>query len=336
MSKERIAKWDNLKFLLIVFVAIGHMISVYTEQNEAISSIYLFIYTFHMPAFVFVSGLLMKSTIRNKRYDKVYSYLIMCVIIKVLLFASKWIALDRDTIEFFDFNDVSWYALVIFVYALITFFLQRFSRVSVFVLAIALALLVGYDTSIGTYLSLSRLFVFFPFFFAGFCLDNESVLKITSKIPSKIISALILVAVLACSIVFVNDIFPYINILKGKSSYEDCGYLMPWGALIRLGYYAFSFIMVFAVTSLVSNVKTFLTSYGARTLAIYVLHFPIIYIVRDKLGLTEFLMKISPENYAYLSIIAALIIVFVSGIKPVNTFFNFLINPKQIKKDDAQ
>lgn len=334
MGKKRVAKWDNLKLLLIAFVAVGHMLSAYTEGSELISGVYLFIYTFHMPAFVFVSGLLMKNTIINKRYEKALSYLIMCLIIKVLLFAAKWIAQLRFTMSVFDFNDVSWYAFAIFVFALVTMFLQRFNKVHIFILLIALALFVGYDTSIGTYLSLSRIFVFFPFFFAGFCLDTEKVLKVTSKIPCKIISAVIIVVMIVICTVYVLDIFPYIGILKGKASYEDYGYLMPWGALIRLGFYAFAFIMIFAVTSIVSNKKTPFTHFGACTLSIYILHNPIIYLVRDASTLNETLLGMTETQRLWVSILVAMIIVFVTGLKPVNTFMNFLINPKLLKKKE--
>ena len=109
---------------------------------------------------------------------------------------------------------------------------------------------------------------------------------------------------------------------------------MQWGALIRLGYYAFAFIMIFAVTSVVSNKKTVFTHLGACTLSIYIIHNPIIYLVRDASALGENLLGVTETQCLWICVLVALIIVFVTGLKPVNTFMSFLINPKPLKKKE--
>lgn len=56
VCKKRDVYWDSLKFFLIALVVIGH----FTELNNPVGSInrviFNFIYLFHMPLFVFVSG----------------------------------------------------------------------------------------------------------------------------------------------------------------------------------------------------------------------------------------------------------------------------------------
>lgn len=53
--KERNYLFDNLKFLLIVLVVFGHSLEeISLAQDYAI--IRAWIYSFHMPAFVFISG----------------------------------------------------------------------------------------------------------------------------------------------------------------------------------------------------------------------------------------------------------------------------------------
>ena len=49
MDKKRIALWDNLKFILIVSVVIGHFINI--RDSVTYHSIFIFIYSFHMPLF---------------------------------------------------------------------------------------------------------------------------------------------------------------------------------------------------------------------------------------------------------------------------------------------
>ena len=58
---NRIALWDNLKFILITLVVAGHFADQLTDYSSIYSSIYLFIYAFHMPLFILIE-------IRRKRY----------------------------------------------------------------------------------------------------------------------------------------------------------------------------------------------------------------------------------------------------------------------------
>ena len=50
-SCERSAKWDNVKFMLIVLVVIGHFLSGWAGSSPTANKIFLWIYTFHMPCF---------------------------------------------------------------------------------------------------------------------------------------------------------------------------------------------------------------------------------------------------------------------------------------------
>lgn len=64
--KERNYLFDNLKFLLIVLVVFGHSLEeISLEHNYAI--IRAWIYSFHMPVFVFISGYFSKSVRRGAK-----------------------------------------------------------------------------------------------------------------------------------------------------------------------------------------------------------------------------------------------------------------------------
>ena len=68
--KKRLYLYDNLKFLLIVLVVLGHLIDDSTvklfgdgggetgvPQAKVFSGAFVFLYAFHMPLFLFISGL---------------------------------------------------------------------------------------------------------------------------------------------------------------------------------------------------------------------------------------------------------------------------------------
>lgn len=59
---------DNIKFVLIFFVVFGHLIERYMEGNYILMGIYIFIYTFHMPLFIFISGLLSKNINKSRKF----------------------------------------------------------------------------------------------------------------------------------------------------------------------------------------------------------------------------------------------------------------------------
>ena len=55
--KKRIFLFDNLKFLLIMTVVVGHCVYYMTGNSNIMKSIFIFIYSFHMPLFIYLSGL---------------------------------------------------------------------------------------------------------------------------------------------------------------------------------------------------------------------------------------------------------------------------------------
>lgn len=63
---ERLPYIDNLKGFLILLVVIGHL-SSYSDVSECKAAVALsnFIYTFHMPLFLFCSGLFVARSYEN-------------------------------------------------------------------------------------------------------------------------------------------------------------------------------------------------------------------------------------------------------------------------------
>ncbi len=99
-GKQRIYAYDNLKFVLILFVVIGHfsdqlVTNLYGEYggnpslpvSELFNKIFLFIYAFHMPLFIFLSGLFYKV---EEKFDgaKPARYIILGLLLKMLLYLS--------------------------------------------------------------------------------------------------------------------------------------------------------------------------------------------------------------------------------------------------------
>ena len=67
---NRIAKWDNAKFVLIM-VVICHFYENYLGSSKLVNSLFFSVYTFHMPAFFLISGIFSKKTVKERKIVKV-------------------------------------------------------------------------------------------------------------------------------------------------------------------------------------------------------------------------------------------------------------------------
>lgn len=83
---ERIFLYENVRFILIVLVVVGHAIDLNTAQSKVYKSLFLWIYSFHMPLFLFLSGLFHK----NKNITaKVLEYICIGFLWKIVYFIEK-------------------------------------------------------------------------------------------------------------------------------------------------------------------------------------------------------------------------------------------------------
>ena len=145
---KRIAKWDNIRLLLIFCVVLGHIINYVERDADLLNRIYLFIYAFHMPAFVFLSGLFSKRAVRGHRYDKAFTFLALYFLIKFALFLTR-VALSREAaFKLFSTIGVDWYAFVIFLFYLVTIFLQKFDRRYVLLISVFFGCMAGYGLAL--------------------------------------------------------------------------------------------------------------------------------------------------------------------------------------------
>ena len=94
VKKARDPFFDNAKFILIFFVVLGHLIEPYALDIPFYKTVFVFIYFFHMPAFVLVSGYFSKN-FKNWKYalNLVVVYIIFQTLYK--LFLMMWGAGDQ-------------------------------------------------------------------------------------------------------------------------------------------------------------------------------------------------------------------------------------------------
>ena len=85
--KERSLIWDNYKGILIFLVVFAHFLYAHSVEYPSgiVHKVVTFIYLFHMPAFVFISGYFGKSE-RSHSFESIIR-LIFCIIFLTVLWA---------------------------------------------------------------------------------------------------------------------------------------------------------------------------------------------------------------------------------------------------------
>ena len=282
-GKSRNVYIDNVKALLIILVVVGHFTDLAVDESEMMKSLFVFIYSFHMPLFIFVNGLLCKHIVKDRHrvMDKVAVFMALYVALKGILFFTRTVIGHEDiSFHLFEEDGVPWYLFSTAVFYVVTYLFRNFNKKWLLVLSVVLALLVGYDPDIGDSLVLSRSIVFYPFFLLGWCIDPEKLSRMTEKIYVKIVCAAAGIVFALLCIFRLDLIYPLRPLFTGRNGYKELEECEPYGLLLRLVCYCISLIMCFIILGITMHreIKVF-TVIGRRTLAVYFFHRPILYLL---------------------------------------------------------
>ena len=279
-AQKRIYVWDNLKCFLMVSVVLGHFVNQYAEYSF-MRSLTIFIYSYHMPLFIFMAGLLQKpwNKDRSFRWDKPVYYIILGYLLKIAIYLIK-VCFGKSAVFSLTMDTgIPWYMFAMAAYMTLAYILRERNPKICLPVSVIVALLAGYFNGINSFLYLSRIIVFFPFYYAGYLLDSEKVIKFTQKKRVKQISIVVILTGLFVSFYWIKNIFSYIRIFTGRNPYalinvDHCG----WGH--RLLCYGITLVMSVAVMSLMSEKKSKLAQQvGKNTLQIYFWHRLVLYMM---------------------------------------------------------
>lgn len=318
--KKRIALWDNLKFLLIIFVVIGHYTQQFRADNETLQRIYVFIYSFHMPAFIFVTGLFSKRAVNEKDIKKILPYLTCFFATTLILFITKALLGWAPVFELFSPSGISWYLMSMFFMFLITMLIKDYKPQYIFVLSLIIGVMCGFcKTNNPDFFTWMRTLIFYPFFYLGYCLDSEKIEKATNKISIKITAVILFVAIYLLIYFYPKQANKISRLNTARHTYSELGRFAPCGWELRLLTYAISFAAIFLLISLIprKKIKSF-TSLGERTLGIYMFHYVIVYIAVYVLKIQSIFKSVFPNSWAYLIIPVAILTAYFCG----NPLFN--------------
>lgn len=275
---------DNIRFLLIFSVVFAHLLEVCNPFMGS-GHIYKFIYSFHIPAFIFLFGYNVKYSPKRIIYRWCIPYTIFqCA---YLLFARYVLNTDLN----FQFTTpywLLWYMLVCIYYQLLLPLFDtadKRKQILMILCVFIISLLIGYENSVGYNMSLSRFFVFQPWFLLGYYCKKNNILERLSVQPKR---RFVFLFVSAAIIVFLA---PYLYIipnglLYGSYSYSSCGgSLWMRGIVCLISFFMILFLFI-GIKPCLGGKLLLITSAGQNTWPIFLLH--------------GFIVKAAPIYYPYL------------------------------------
>ncbi|MFC2948961.1 acyltransferase family protein [Virgibacillus sediminis] len=266
---ERNAFFDNAKVLLIFLVVFGHIIQPFTSESQGMNTLYLWIYTFHMPAFILLSGFFAKGY-GNKGYVmKLAKKLLLPYFIFQTLYTGYFFLIGNDDWlnGLFYPHWSLWFLFSLFCWHMLLYWFKKIPAPLSILLAVQIGLIVGYFGDIGHTFSLSRTFVFFPFFLTGYWTSEKQIMQV--KRQGVKIASIGIMAIVAVAIYFAPDFSS--GWLLASKSYGQLG-AAEAGGLFRFVVYVTAVLMTISVLAWVPKHHTWYTDIGTRTLYVYLLH----------------------------------------------------------------
>lgn len=292
---------DNIKVVLIFLVVFGHLIERYIESSNTLMGIYIFIYIFHMPLFIYISGYLSKNLNKsNKAFFK--NLLIPYILLNIIWYILAYIYTGEVDLPIIRPGWTLWFLLSLFFWRTTLKYLVKIKYI--LPISFIFGILIGFIPN-GSILSFSRTIVFLPFFLLGYYTDINNVKKIFNKVNFGVCIAGILLFIIISFFISNKAILDY-KFLYGSHSYKELGMNIYIGIICRILLYICSIILSLFVVYIIPKNKTFFTHIGKSTMYVYVFHTYIVLLIFylipswNKSIITDFIIISSPLLVTYI------------------------------------
>ena len=291
MKKIRDLRMDNIKALLIILVVLGHVLELFLKSGS-VKTVYKLIYSFHMPLFIFISGYFAKFNIKKIIKGLLIPYLVFQSIyilyVNYILHTSKDVAFSYSQPYW-----IMWYMMAMIVWSLSVPLISlgnRWFHAIMLAVSLAVSLAVGYVHAIGMKYTLSRIFVYFPFFILGHYFadvmkdpDRRSeLMKLYTRFRAPIC-----LSTAAAFGAAVGIMIEYTKKYSYVWLYECAPYQVSHETpVIRAAHTVIALICIAYIYLLMPNIKLeLLSKLGAKTKGVYLGHGFIILALKNMMGL---------------------------------------------------
>ena len=337
----RIPYLDNMKFVLISLVVLGHTLALISDRSHLASALLNFIYLFHMPVFVFVSGLFAGSSYKEGKGGLNANRVIGFIVLYLLIYSAFWligIASNRGWAYNPSYtNSLAWYMLSMAWWTISIPFVSKFGILRTSIIGVTLSLIIGFNTQFGGFLVLSRTIVFAPFFYLGYFIQPRRFVVFSKRLRNSrgfiIAAAFTLFALFYLTYVNNDAASDFHKLVVGYNSYDKIGGVFASPTLAFLGrilFYIIALISGICFSSLVPQKSTAITLLGQRTLSIYSLHLIILNFITWMLPFDTMLSQLDSHSALILIFVLSFVLVIGLSLKPIHEAFSAILNHKFI------
>lgn len=266
-SPRRDPWFDNAKMLLVTLVVVGHS-WILLPATELNNRLYDWLYLWHMPAFVMVTGYLSRGFTFSRRNLR---RLVTTVLLPYLVFEGL-LVLFRVHVGGESFEDVwlnphwaMWYLIVLFLWRLATPLLKRVPYAVPVSIAVSLA---GGLVSVEA-LDVNRAMALLPFFTIGLMVEPHHLEAVRTDAARVMGLAVLAGAVLVTGW---TEHEAGTEWLYYRSSYDGLGVGWLEGAVTRLSLIGVGVAMAAAALAWVPARRTWMTRLGSASLVVYLFH----------------------------------------------------------------
>jgi fucose 4-O-acetylase-like acetyltransferase len=258
---------DNAKFLAILLVVAGHAIEELRDVRAA-HVVYLFVYMFHMPVFIVVTGYLSRnSSFSGGKARKLVTtvgvpYVVFQVLYSVLAWRLHGDPLGTPLTPYW----LMWFLVAVFLWRLSVPVWQQLRWPMA--VAVVLALLDGF-ADLGDTLALNRVLGFLPFFVFGLFLKPGH-FELLKRPIARVLGVAVLAGGLAVAFFADRHMATEWTFRNNGNAHFHVDDLT--GTLMRVGMLLASAALTAAFLAVVPARRRWFTSLGAATLYAYLLH----------------------------------------------------------------
>lgn len=275
MSSQRPTRdpWlDNAKMALVTLVVVGHAWAM-LPADGVLGHFYDFLYAWHMPAFVLVTGYLSRAFdyAPERMWNLVRTVAVPYVIFECLMaFFREWFNGERLEDLFADPHWPLWFLTALICWRLLTPFFRALPLAAALAVAVGISALSGLvtgDTS--EYFDLTRTAGMLPFFVLGIHLTPERLERLRG-LPARwcAVGTFVAVWLLTAHVDQLADT----HWLYYSTPYADLGVTDDRGIVTRLALLAVGVVGAAAFLALVPRVDGWFARMGAATLVVYLCH----------------------------------------------------------------
>lgn len=269
-AKERVAYLDNARYWVMLLVVIGHSLTQFTDMDSA-RGVYVWIYSFHMPFFILISGYTARRFMGDARQVR---RMVSTLVIPYLLLETTMQLITQhytgkpDPLKILSPQWLAWFLAALVVWRLTTP-IWRALKYPITV-SIIISLLVGL-IEIPNVLALPKILGFLPFYVVGLHMSRDRFERL-SRPRVRVASLVVLVSALV--ICYFSSKRWETDWLLWKQRYgeDPLGATALGGITQRAELLAIGFVLTFAALSLVPRRRSWTTALGGRTFYCYLIH----------------------------------------------------------------